>query len=320
VRAIDAAGNVDATPATYGWIVTSAPPPPSGNLIQNGSFTPGADASDVILVQAGSTAVPGWSVTAGSVDDIRPTYWQSADGGHSLDMSGTNAGTIQQILTTTVGVQYEVQFKLAGNPEDPTTEIHRLEVSAAGQTQDFTFDSTGYNRSNMGWQDETFIFTASDTATTLQFSSLNHSAWGPALGEVSATALVIGQTTIAAGATTEITSAFSGAITFAGSTGTLQLDNSSSFSGTVAGLAGQDTLDLRDVNPATVQTPTYSGSSSGGTLTVTDGSHTAKIALLGNYLASTFVTSSDSHGGTAVVDPLLTSSNPQMLMSQPLHA
>ena len=131
---------------------------------------------------------------------------------------------------------------------------------------------------------------------------------------------VIGPTTIAAGATAEIPSAYSGAITFAGSTGTLQLDNSSSFSGTVAGLADQDTLDLRDINFATIQTPTYSGSSSGGTLTVTDGTHTANIALLGNYLASTFVTSSDGHGGTAVVDPLLTSSNQPVVLTQPQHA
>jgi hypothetical protein len=100
-------------------------------------------------------------------------------------MSGTSAGTIAQTIATTAGVQYDVLFKLAGNPGDPTTNIHTLEVSAAGHTQDFTFDSTGHNRSNMGWQDETFIFTASDTSTTLQFSSLNHSAWGPALGEVS---------------------------------------------------------------------------------------------------------------------------------------
>jgi hypothetical protein len=107
---------------------------------------------------------------------------------------------------------------------------------------------------------------------------------------------------------------------FVGSTGTLQLDNSTSFSGTVAGLAGQDTLDLRDINPATVQTPTYSGSSSAGTLTVTDGTHTAHIALLGNYLASTFVTSSDAHGGTAIVDPLLSSSNQQPALTQPQHA
>jgi hypothetical protein len=130
----------------------------------------------------------------------------------------------------------------------------------------------------------------------------------------------IGPTTIAAGATTEIPSAFSGAITFAGSTGTLQLDSSSSFSGTVAGLAGQDTLDMRDINSATVQSPTYSGSASGGSLTVTDGTHIAKIALLGNYLASSFVTSSDGHGGTAIVDPLLTSSNQQTILTQSQHA
>jgi choice-of-anchor C domain-containing protein len=192
VRAVDAAGNVDTTPATYAWTVASTSPPPSpppppssGNLIQNGSFTPGTDASDVILVSSGSTAITGWTVTAGSVDDIRPTYWQSPDGGHTLDMSGLSAGTIAQTFATTVGVQYEVDFKLAGNPEDPTTEIHTLEVSAAGQSQDFTFNSTGYNRSNMGWQGETFTFTASDTSTTLQFSGLDHNAWGAALGDVS---------------------------------------------------------------------------------------------------------------------------------------
>ena len=62
----------------------------------------------------------------------------------------------------------------------------------------------------------------------------------------------IGPTTIAPGPTTEIPSVFSGAITFAGSTGTLQLDSSSGFSGTVAGLTGQDTLDLRNINPTTI--------------------------------------------------------------------
>jgi hypothetical protein len=40
-------------------------------------------------------------------------------------------------------------------------------------------------------------------------------------------------------------------------------------------------------------------------LTVTDGTHTAKIALLGNYTASTFTLSDDGHGGTKVVDPQL---------------
>ena len=111
-----------------------------------------------------------------------------------------------------------------------------------------------------------------------------------------------------------------GAVTFAGSTGTLQLDNSSSFSGTVAGMTGQDTIDFADINFTKVQTPSYSGNSSGGTLTVTDGTHSANIALLGNYLASSFVTSSDGHGGTNIVDPVLSSANQHLALTQPQHA
>jgi hypothetical protein len=125
---------------------------------------------------------------------------------------------------------------------------------------------------------------------------------------------------IAPGTTIEIDSVYSGMVTFAGNTGTLQIDQSSTFSGTVAGMSGQDTLDLRDINPAKVHTPTFSGTSSSGTLTVTDGTHTANIALLGNYLASTFVASSDGHGGTSIVDPALASSGQLASLAQPHHS
>ena len=110
-------------------------------------------------------------------------------------------------------------------------------------------------------------------------------------------------TTIGAGQKLELASDYSGTIAFTASTGTLQFDNSSSFSGTVAGLAGQDTLDLRDITAGASATVNYSGDASGGTLKLTDGTHVANIALLGNYLASTFVASSDGHGGTTVHDP-----------------
>jgi hypothetical protein len=72
-------------------------------------------------------------------------------------------------------------------------------------------------------------------------------------------------------------------------------------------MAGSDTLDLADINFATVQNPSFSGTKTGGMLTVTDGSHTANIALTGNYLSSTWTLSSDGHGGTFVVDPPATS-------------
>ena len=124
---------------------------------------------------------------------------------------------------------------------------------------------------------------------TLWVEANDGTVWGPWSNSFT----VSDPSTIGAGATLELASAFSGNVMFAASTGTLQLDSSSSFAGTVAGMFDQDILDLRDVSPASVQAPTYSGNSSGGTLTVTDGTHSANIVLLGNYLASSFVTSSD---------------------------
>ena len=47
----------------------------------------------------------------------------------------------------------------------------------------------------------------------------------------------------------------------------------------------------------------YSGNNSPGTLTVSDGTHTANIALDGNYSLANFTAYSDGHGGTSIVDP-----------------
>jgi len=102
------------------------------------------------------------------------------------------------------------------------------------------------------------------------------------------------------GETKPAPSSFAGVVAFTGSSGTLLLDHSSDFSGTVAGMSGQDTIDFSDIDFTTPQARSYSGTNSGGTLTISDGSHTANIALIGNYLASTFVASSDGHGGTSV--------------------
>jgi hypothetical protein len=127
----------------------------------------------------------------------------------------------------------------------------------------------------------------------------------------------IGQTvTIGAGATLELTSAYSGTVTFAGSTGTLKLDRSSTFTGKIGGqLATGDIIDLADITAGAGATIGYSGNNSPGTLTVSDGTHTAHIALLGNYMAANFVASSDGHGGTSVVDPPISSSSQVPLLT-----
>ena len=78
-------------------------------------------------------------------------------------------------------------------------------------------------------------------------------------------------------------------------------------------LISQDALDLTDINYALGTTKAiYAGNTTGGTLTVTDGTHVANITLLGNYMASTFVTASDGGTGTFVVDKSMTAPLPSL--------
>jgi uncharacterized repeat protein (TIGR03803 family) len=118
-----------------------------------------------------------------------------------------------------------------------------------------------------------------------------------------------GEWTVSGSENLEIPSAFAKTATFApGAAGTLTLDQSTLFSGQIAGLTAQDTLDLRDI---AFGSPTPLGylanpTNTGGALSVSDGTHLATIALLGNYMASSFVAASDGHGGTLITDPSTT--------------
>jgi hypothetical protein len=88
-------------------------------------------------------------------------------------------------------------------------------------------------------------------------------------------------------------------------TGILWLDASSQFKGVVAGLAPGNSLDLADIAFGTGTSLVYSstGDKTAGSLSANDGSHNANIALLGQYMASSFVMASDGHGGTLITDP-----------------
>ena len=110
--------------------------------------------------------------------------------------------------------------------------------------------------------------------------------------------------TIADDTVLEINAADSGNVTFVGATGTLSLDQPTTFTGTVAGFGAQDRIDLSSIGFGAHTTLGYSENKShtGGTLTIADGTHAAAIALLGNYMASTLVTASDGHGGTFVTE------------------
>jgi hypothetical protein len=105
--------------------------------------------------------------------------------------------------------------------------------------------------------------------------------------------------------TLDFTAGFSQNVTFSGSTGELELADSRTYKGSISGFStnGGTSLDLRDIGFVSASEATFSGTKTGGVLTVTDGTHTAKIKLAGNYLASTWTCSSDGAGGVIVVDP-----------------
>ena len=89
------------------------------------------------------------------------------------------------------------------------------------------------------------------------------------------------------------------------SSGTLILDQAQTFNGTVAGLAtsGAQNIDLVNVSSASLQPLSYTDSGGSGTLTVTEGTTTVQLHLIGTYTAGSFKTSVDGTGGTIITDP-----------------
>jgi hypothetical protein len=129
-------------------------------------------------------------------------------------------------------------------------------------------------------------------------------------GIVSGTTIAGGRLEVMSGGST------GGTVTFAAGTnsGTLQLD-STTFSGTVAGMREQDTIDLRNFNFAT-ETLIASFGNASTTLTVSAGGDVAHIILLGDYIGSTFTASNDGFGGTSIIDPPATTSASLVSLAQ----
>ena len=84
--------------------------------------------------------------------------------------------------------------------------------------------------------------------------------------------------------------------------GTLQLDDSFDYSGRIGGITNDDTLDLRDILFGAGTTAVYQANQdgSGGTLTVSDGTHGAALHLVGSYDANAFKLADDGQGHTVV--------------------
>jgi choice-of-anchor C domain-containing protein len=176
--------------------------PANANLLVNGSFEQGPNPGSFTNLPMGSTALTGWTVSLGNIDYIG-SLWVAADGSRSLDLEGS-AGTcnlvtpncpggIAQSFATVAKQQYTVTFDLAGNLLNIPV-IKTIHVSAAGQSQDFSFNTTGHSTASMGWLLDSWTFTATASTTTLEFDTADTppTGWGPALDNVSVVPVVTG--------------------------------------------------------------------------------------------------------------------------------
>ncbi|WP_214475632.1 VCBS domain-containing protein, partial [Mesorhizobium sp. dw_380] len=84
--------------------------------------------------------------------------------------------------------------------------------------------------------------------------------------------------------------------------GTLQLDDSFDYSGRIGGITNDDRLDLGDILFGAGTTAVYEANQdgSGGTLTVSDGTHGTALHLMGVYDANGFKLADDGQGHTVV--------------------
>ena len=168
----------------------TAPPTP---LLANGGFeAPAIPMNSFIRYGTGSTIGP-WRVVQGNVDLTGANFWQAADGRQSLDLEGSDSGTVEQRLPTHIGGCYTVTFALAGNPDGGPT-VKRGFARVVQQTmghptvqKNFIFNTAGKSRGNMGYVPERFRFRAFAPVSTLTFASTTGGGYGPVVDAVNVT-------------------------------------------------------------------------------------------------------------------------------------
>ena len=79
----------------------------------------------------------------------------------------------------------------------------------------------------------------------------------------------------------------------------VQLD-ASPFGGQIQGMTATDQIDLRNIGYGLNTSGTYVGDASGGVLTITDGTNSISMTLVGDYRHAHFAGASDGHSGTLV--------------------
>ncbi len=160
------------------------------DLLVNGNFESGPPIpllQALLVVPAGGTSLPGWTVGTGLITVITDNYWVPLSGSRSVNLSdnstgGTSnaGGSIQQAIASDAGATYRLTFWISGEPFTAPTLKH-LRVNAGPVQQDYTFDNTLAWHWDMDWRPYSLDFTANSPSSTIRFASMDVSRWGPAI-------------------------------------------------------------------------------------------------------------------------------------------
>jgi choice-of-anchor C domain-containing protein len=155
------------------------------NLIANGSFETGPTlpAHGSMLLAAGETDLTSWTIGGVNMEYANDAVWVPADGTRSLALSGTGTGILSQSFATVPGTLYTVTFSLSGEAHTPP-EIKTVRIAAAGQQQDFAFNSSATWEWDMHWETKTWSFTANASTTTLSFTTVEPGDGGSVIDKI----------------------------------------------------------------------------------------------------------------------------------------
>jgi hypothetical protein len=266
----------------------------AGSLTESGLFNT-LTGSGVVTV-TGSATLGGIALETGIGDTVL-AGGGTLLAGALLDLDGRrmleNAGTL---------LAQGGEIMLGARPSGAAEGSGEFVNDATGAL-DITADGTavaggaGYtNLSNMGYLGKT----GGSGVTAITASMVNNGTVEAASGTLAlGIAAGTGVFEIDNACVLEFTSAMqSGTIDFIGSAGTLALDQPAAFGGSITGFGTGSVIDLAGVTA----TPTlaYTGTSAGGTLTVTGGGVTASLLFNGDLTTYNFTTASDGHGGVLI--------------------
>jgi hypothetical protein len=261
----------------------------SGALISDnsGGSLALAGGSGVLTISSGTFQLNGGALKAGSISIGASGNLLIANG---VNYTGTNALTETITNNGAIMIQNSSSVGLAGS----ITGAGALTVQN-GSTA--TFGNVSGSQTFMINGNGSKV-TISGTVSGSESFTINNNAQLVITGAVNST----GSFSLAKNSILELGSSDNANIAFGSGQNTLSV--SAPITGALSGLTLNDTIDLADLTWVNgLMTSSFSGNTSGGTLTIGNGSQKVNLQLSGDYTHSTWSLSEDRTGGTDVVDP-----------------